>query len=107
MTEQSAKAQLLMDAPDGQYTQEEIDKAASALNAIINAMRPGNLPELEDLDELQQLLEQAKLLPEDDEKANSAKAYAGMVIRYVSDGSGTRDMIERAVKQLKELNTTK
>ena len=104
MTEQSAKAQPLMDAPDGQYTQEEIDKAASALNAIINAMRPGNLPELEDMDELQQLLEQAKALPEDDEKANRARAYAGMVIRYVSDGSGTRDMIERAVKQLKELH---
>jgi hypothetical protein len=103
MEEQSAKAQPLMDAPDGQYTQEEIDKAASALNAIINAMRPGNLPELEDIDELQQLLEKAKTLPEDDEKANSARGYAGMVIRYVSDGSGTMDMIERAVRQLKEV----
>ena len=107
MTEQSAKAQPLMDAPDGQYTQEEIDKAASALNAIINAMRPGNLPELEDMDELQQLLEQAKRLPEDDEKAKRAISYAGMVIRYVSDGSGTMDMIEKAVKQLKELNASK
>jgi hypothetical protein len=107
MMEQYAKAQPLMNTPDGQYTQDEIDKAASALNAIINAMRPGNLPELEDLDELQQLLEQAKALPEDDEKANRVRAYAGMVIRYVSDGSGTKDMIERAVKQLKELYTTK
>ena len=26
-----------------------------------------------------------------------------MVIRYVSDGSGTMDMIERATKQLKEV----
>jgi hypothetical protein len=26
-----------------------------------------------------------------------------MVIRYVSDGSGTKDMIERATNQLKEL----
>ena len=103
MTEQSAKAQPLMDAPVGQYTQEEIDKAASALNAIINAMRPGNLPELEDLNELQQLLEKAKTLPEDDEKVNNARGYAGMVIRYVSDGSGTMDMIERAVRQLKEV----
>ena len=103
MTEQAAKAQPLMDAPDGQYTQEEIDKAASALNAIINAMRPGNLPELEDMGELQQLLEQVKQLPEDDERANRAISYANMVIRYVSDGSGTKDMIERAVRQLKEL----
>ena len=103
MTEQSNKAQSLMDAPDNQYTQEEIDKAASALNAIINAMRPGNLPELEDLDELQRLLEQAKQLPKDDEQAKQAVSYAGMVIRYVSDGSGTMDMIERAVRQLKEV----
>ena len=102
MKELQTKAQPLMDAPDDQYTQEEIDKTASALNAVINAMRPGNLPELEDLDELQQLLEQAKKLP-DDEPANRAISYAGMVIRYVSDGSGTMDMIERAVSQLKEV----
>ncbi len=103
MMEQQEKVQPMMDDPKDKYTQEEIDKAASALNAVINNMRPGNLPELEDLNELQQLLEQAKKLPEDDEKANRAIGYAGMVIRYVSDGSGTKDMIDRAVKQLKEL----
>jgi hypothetical protein len=103
MKELQTKAQPLMDAPDDQFTQEEIDKTASALNAVINAMRPGNLPELEDLDELQQLLEQAKQLPEDDEKANRAISYAAMVIRYVSDGSGTMDMILRATNQLKEV----
>ena len=103
MTEQMAKAQPLMDAPDGHYTQDEIDKAASALNAVVNTMRPGNLPELEDLDELQQLLLKARQLPEDNEKANRAISYANMVIRYVSDGSGTMDMIERATKQLKEI----
>ena len=92
-----------MDAPDNQYTQEEIDKVASALNAIINTMRPGNLPELEDLDELQQLLEKAKQLPNDNEKAHRAISYAGMVIRYVSDGSGTMDMIQRATNQLKDV----
>ena len=62
-----------------------------------------SLPELEDLNELQQLLERAKQLPNDNEKANRAISYAGMVIRYVSDGSGTSDMIERATKQLKEI----
>ena len=103
MTAQYEKTKPYLDAPDGQYTQEEIDKAASALNAVINTMRPGNLPELEDMDELQQLLEQAKRLPDDDEKANRAIAYAGMVIRYVSDGSGTMDMIQRATTQLKEV----
>ena len=103
MEQQYAKAQSYMDAPEDRCTQEEIDNVASALNVVINTMRPGNLPELEDLDELQQLLEQAKSLPADDEKANRAKSYAGMVIRYVSDGSGTRDMIERATNQLKDV----
>jgi len=103
MMDQYEKTKSAMDAPDSQYSQEEIDKAASALNAVINTMRPGNLPELEDMDELMQLLERAKQLPENDEKANRAIGYAGMVIRYVSDGSGTMDMIERATNQLKEV----
>ena len=107
MMEQYNRAQPLMDAPDGQSTQEEIDKAASALNAVINAMRPGNLPELEDLGELQLLLGQARQMPEDDDQASRAISYANMVIRYVSDGSGTKDMIERAVRQLKELKPSK
>ncbi|MBP5508999.1 MAG: glycoside hydrolase family 127 protein, partial [Prevotella sp.] len=103
MTEQSEKVRPLMEAPEGKYSQEEIDKAAGALNAAINTMRPGNLPELEDMDELMHLLEKAKLLPADNEKANRAISYAGMVIRYVSDGSGTMDMIQRATNQLKEV----
>ena len=103
MMEQAAKAQPLMDADEGRYSQEEIDKVAGALNAAINTMRPGNLPELEDMEELQQLLEKAKLLPDTNEKANRAISYAGMVIRYVSDGSGTMDMIQRATNQLKEV----
>ena len=103
MLEHAAKAQPFMDAPDDKYSQEEIDKAASALNAVINTMRPGNLPELEDMDELMTLLEQAKKLPEDDRRANRVIGYAGMVIRYVSDGSGTMDMIQRATTQLKEV----
>ena len=103
MTAQYEKTLPYMDAPKDQYSQEEIDKAAGALNAVINTMRPGNLPELEDMDELMQLLEKAKQLPEDDKAANRAIGYAGMVIRYVSDGSGTMDMIERATNQLKEV----
>jgi hypothetical protein len=103
MTAQTDKARTVMDTPDEKCSQEEIDKAAGALNAVINAMRPGNLPELEDMDELMQLLEKAKQLPEDDEKANRVIGYASMVIRYVSDGSGTMDMIERATNQLKEI----
>ena len=33
---------------------------------------------------------------------SDALDYAGMVIRYVSDGSGTHDMIARAVSQLQQ-----
>ena len=103
MVAQYEKTRPYMDAPKDKYTQEEIDKAAGALNAVINTMRPGNLPELEDMDELMGLLEKAKQLPDDNEAANRAIGYAGMVIRYVSDGSGTMDMIERATNQLKNV----
>ena len=102
MKGQYAKALPYMDAPADKFTQEEIDKAASALNAVINTMRPGNLPELEDMDELMQLLDKAQKLPEN-EKNDRAINYANMVIRYVSDGSGTMDMIQRATNQLKEV----
>ena len=102
MAEQYRKTQPYMDAPEDRYTQEEIDKAASALNAIINTMRPGNLAEPEDLEELQSLLEKVGKLPTND-SISRATSYANMVIRYVSDGSGTKDMIERATKQMKEI----
>ena len=102
MTEQYKKVLPYMDAPDDQYTQEEVDQAASALNAVINTMRPGNLPEPEDLDELQQLLEKVRKQPQS-ETSDRAISYASMVIRYVSDGSGTMDMIQRATNQLKEI----
>ena len=103
MEQQYAKVLPYMEAAEDRYTQEEIDNVTSAMNVVINTMRPGNLPELEDMEELQQLLEKARLLPEENEKANRAIAYAGMVIRYVSDGSGTMDMIQRATNQLKEV----
>ena len=103
MIEQMEEAQPIMDAPEDKYSQEEIDKAADALNAIINTMRPGNLPEPEDLEELQSLLEKVRQLPATNDKATHAISYANMVIRYVTDSSGTRDMIERATNQIKEI----
>ena len=101
MSAQYDAALPLLDAPDGKYSQDEIDKAATALNAIINSMRPGNLPELEDMGELMQLMEQARQLPEGNQRLDRAIGYANMVVKYVSDGSGTADMIERATQQLK------
>ena len=102
MAEQYDKALPILEAPDDKYSQEEIDKAVSALNGIINSMRPGNLPELEDMSELMTLLEKARKMPEGDRKLDRAIGYANMVVKYVSDGSGTMDMIERATNQLKE-----
>ena len=102
MAEQYKQAQSVMEGADDRYSQEEVDKVAAALNAIINAMRPGNLAEPEDLEELQSLLEKVGQLPANDH-IGRATSYANMVIRYVSDGSGTKDMIERATNQLKEI----
>ena len=102
MAEQYKQAQSFMEGADDHYSQEEVDKVAAALNAIINAMRPGNLAEPEDLEVLQSLLEKVGQLPANDH-IGRATSYANMVIRYVSDGSGTKDMIERATNQLKEI----
>lgn len=102
MVSQLELAAQLLDVPGSQPSQTEVDKATSELNAIINSMRPGNLPELEDLAELQSLLEQAKAQPAGNPQLDNAIGYAEMVVKYVSDGSGTMDMIQRAVKQLKD-----
>ena len=96
MVEQLSAAEIMV-SKDG-YTQEEVNNATALLNAAINTMRPGNLPELEDLNELLQLVKKAQGKNSDKE----AVEYAEMVIRYVSNGSGTMDMIEKAVSQMKK-----
>ena len=70
------------------------------LNAAINAMRPGNLAELEDLKELLPLINQAKQQSLPNKALQEAIEYADMVVSYVSDGSGTHDMIQRAITLL-------
>ncbi len=88
------------------YNQAEIDAAAGALNAAINTMRPGNLPELEDLDQLSVVISKAKSIADSQlpatlrsELVDTVK-YADMVVEYVTDGSGTHDMIENALAKL-------
>ena len=81
-------------------TQDDINRQAAALNAALNTMRPGNLPELEDMDALLPLLERAKGVAEPSAALKEAVEYADMVVKYVSDGSGTLDMIQRATAQL-------
>jgi hypothetical protein len=89
---------------DKNYNQAEVNAAASALNAVINGMRPGNLAEPEDLDELRRLIRGARRATASDPEAlKEALRYADMVVRYVYDGSGTKDFIIKATDQLKEV----
>lgn len=75
----------------------------SQLNVILNTMRPGNLAELEDLQPLLELMEKVKELGVRNEELGTAIKYAEMVVKYVSDGSGTLDMIKEAERRIKEL----
>ena len=100
MMQQLAAAQGVLDDPKLAADQKAIDRAEANLNAALNSMRPGNLPELEDMDELLPLLEKAKSVTNPSKKQQEAIDYAEMVVKYVSDGSGTLDMIEKATKLL-------
>lgn len=105
LMEQFDRARALLDDAERSHLQSAIDDMTTELNAALNTMRPGNLPELEDLDELLPLLAEAqeRLKKEPDNVLlKEAVDYAEMVVRYVSDGSGTQDMITRATRQLKE-----
>lgn len=66
-------------------------------------MRPGNLAEMEDLRELSGLLRRAGW-PDENTSAElkDAISYGRMVQKYVTDGSGTHDMIHAAVEKLKK-----
>ena len=86
---------------------EEVNSITASLNAAINTMRPGNLAELEDLNELLALLRNVRAFAEDNPTPATTEAisYAEMVVKYVSDGSGTIDMIKNAEKRLNKLFT--
>lgn len=80
----------------------DAEKLLSKLNASLTAMRPGNLAEMEDMDELKQLMEQVRKLPQTEARRNALRR-AERVVRYVTDGSGTKDMIDNVTNQLKEI----
>ncbi|MCR4994538.1 MAG: glycoside hydrolase family 127 protein [Bacteroidales bacterium] len=106
LMEQFDRARALFDDAERSHSQSAIDDMTTELNAALNTMRPGNLPELEDLDELLPLLAKAKKqasVQPGNTRMKEAVDYAEMVVKYVSDGSGTQDMITRAVKQLKAI----
>ena len=100
LMEQYSIADSLMRNNIPQLTVHSLPPIISDLNTTINAMRPGNLAELEDLNELLPLISQAKLQANPSKELQKAVDYADMVVSYVSDGSGTHDMIQRAISLL-------
>ena len=97
------QAQELVAKGKKKVTQDELEGTTAILNRAINTMRPGNLAEMEDLRELSGLLRRAGW-PDDNtsEELEEAISYGRMVQKYVTDGSGTHDMIHAAVEKLKK-----
>ena len=98
--EQYAIADSLIKNSNPQSISHSLALVVANLNAAINTMRPGNLAELEDLKELLPLINQAKQQSLPNKALQEAIEYADMVVSYVSDGSGTHDMIQRAITLL-------
>ena len=98
-----AQAQELVAKGKKKVTQDELEGTTAILNRAINTMRPGNLAEMEDLRELSGLLRRASC-PDDNTSAELKEAisYGRMVQKYVTDGSGTHNMIHAAVGKLKK-----
>ena len=107
LLQQMEAAEKVCAKPNKELTQDEINAATSALNVAINTMRPGNLAEPEDLNELLPLLTDSKEnIPNKTTELREAINYADMVVQYVNDGSGTHDLIEKALKRLTEARKT-
>lgn len=105
LQEKIAEAEaLIAKAQDKNTTlsQSDVDYAASSLNVAIISMRPGNLAEPEDLAELTALIEHVRQNGASTPEKREALNYARMVVRYVNDGSGTKDMITKAIEGLKK-----
>lgn len=98
-----AQAQELVAKGKKKVTQDELEGTTAILNRAINTMRPGNLAEMEDLREISGLLRRAGW-PDDNtsDELKDAISYGRMVQKYVTDGSGTHDMIHAAVGKLKK-----
>lgn len=73
---------------------------AATLNVAILGMRPGNLAEPEDLNGLLILMKENGKQRNMSPQLRKALSYARMVVQYVNDGSGTKDMIRKAVSGL-------
>lgn len=103
MLQAMSQAQQLIAKGKKKVTQDELEGNTAILNRAINTMRPGNLAEMEDLRPLSALLRKAGWPDENTSKElRDAISYGMMVQKYVTDGSGTHDMINAAVKRLKK-----
>lgn len=103
MLEAVSEARQLLNKDSKQLKANDVEAVTAALNRAVNTMRPGNLAEVEDLRPLTALLRRAGS-PDDSstEALRSAVSYGKMVVSYVTDGSGTKDMIAVAVDKLKK-----
>lgn len=106
LMEQLKNAEAVNNKATKSLTQAEVNSAASSLNMVINTMRPGNLAEPEDLNELQNLLTETKEIRNKNTQVREAIDYADMVVGYVNGGSGTKDMIVKALDTLKTARKT-
>lgn len=103
LLDQMKQAEQVVRRSNKVLTQEDVNAATAALNVAINTMRPGNLAEPEDLARLLPLLLHCKEnIPNKSTELRQAIDYADMVVQYVNDGSGTNDLIDKAVKRLTE-----
>ena len=102
MLEQLAEAEAVSAAKPRSLKQEKVTAVTSALNAAINTMRPGNLAEPEDLNDLLILVTESKNIANKTTELREAIDFADMVVQYVNDGSGTKDFIARAYKVLQD-----
>ena len=75
-------------------------KAICICSVILNGMRPSSLAEPEDVASLQERVKKLRAEGTPGEALSEALEYAEMVIRYVIDGSGTRDLIHKAEEKL-------
>ena len=103
MTNAMEQSQQLIAQGKKKVTKDELEGNIAILNRAINTMRPGNLAEIEDLKPLSALLRRAGYPDENTNKElREAIDYGMMVMKYVTDGSGTKDFISEAVKRLKK-----
>ncbi len=103
LMEKVQRAEEVLAMGKKEISSARVAAALSSLNMAINTMRPGNLAEPEDLQELFPLLMDSRYEIENKStELREAIDYGDMVVQYVNDGSGTRDLIERAIEQLKK-----